>query len=324
MKFIRDNIYQGISYKAKLGLFLVSLITSILIMEFLLRFYRIGDDERNLLYKHHDLLGWFPQKNIKRVFTGSNTIHIQHNNFGFRDKEFILESQKKKILILGDSFAYGYDSEVGDRFSEILDNNLENCEIFNLGVSGYSTDQEYLLLKEYFHLINPDVVYLFYHHNDWGGNSVNHIYNGYYKPYFIYDSGTESIHLKGVPVPKSIQHLKYEYPLLYKSKIVIWLTNIFYNNSEEISVNPKITFELLKEVKSFVKKNKNTDFKVGIVGNGSTPGLIEFLDNEEFDWISIDKDKDKKFFTSTGHWSKLGNERAAKKMLGHIKISKKL
>ena len=47
------------------------------------------------------------------------------------------------------------------------------------------------------------------------------------------------------------------------------------------------------------KKNKKADFKVGIVGNGSTPGLIEFLDNEEFDWISIDKDKDKKFFIET-------------------------
>ena len=63
---------------------------------------------------------------------------------------------------------------------------------------------------------------------------------------------------------------------------------------------------------------------MGIVGNGSTPSLIEFLDNEKFDWISIDTDKGKKFFTSTGHWSKLGNERAAKKMLDHIKISKQL
>lgn len=323
MKFIKKNNYQIISYKAKLGLLFVSLITSIFILEFWLRFYRIGDDERNLLYKHHDLLGWFPKKNIKRMFTGSNTIHISHNTFGFRDKEFILDSEKKKVLILGDSFAYGYDSEVHDRFSEILDNNLNNHQIFNLGVSGYSTDQEFLLLKEYFHLINPDLVYLLYHHNDWYGNSVNHIYNGYYKPYFIHDSVKKSIRLKGVPVPKSIQHLKYEYPLLYKSKIVIWLTNIFYNNSEVISGSPQITFELLKEVKNFVKQNKSTDFKVGIVGNGSTQGLIEFLGNEKFDWISIDKDKNKKFFTSTGHWSKLGNERAAKKMLDHIKTSKK-
>jgi hypothetical protein len=308
-----------ISYKFKFGLVCVSLVISLSLLEFTLRFYRVGDDERNLLYEHHKLLGWFPQKNVSREFTGANTIQINHNSYGFRGKEFNLNTKKKKILILGDSFAYGYDSEVHERFSEILDNNLENYQIYNLGVSGYSTDQELLLLKEYYHIIEPDLVYLLYHHNDWHGNSVNHIYNGYYKPYFKLDSETQLIRLNGVPVPKSIRHLKYEYPLFYKSKIVIWLTNILYNNNiVEISENSQITFKLLKVIKIFVEQNKNADFKIGIVGNGSTPNFIEFLDNNKFDWISIDQDKDKKFFTSTGHWSKLGNIRAAKKMLDHV------
>jgi len=183
-------------------------------------------------------------KNVSREFTGANTIQINNNSHGFRDKEITFDNAKKRILILGDSFAYGYDSEVHERFSEILDNNLENYQIFNLGVGGYSTDQELLLLKEYYHLIEPDLVYLLYHHNDWHGNSVNHIYNGYYKPYFELDSETQLIRLNGVPVPKSIQHLKYEYPIFYKSKIVIWLTNILYNNNiVEISGNPQITFK---------------------------------------------------------------------------------
>lgn len=312
-----------ISYKVKFGLVCVSLVISLSLLEFALRFYRVGDDERNLLYEHHKLLGWFPQKNVSREFTGANTIQINHNSNGFRDKEITFDNAKKRILILGDSFAYGYDSEVHERFSEILDNNLENYQIFNLGVSGYSTDQELLLLKEYYHLIEPDLVYLLYHHNDWHGNSVNHIYNGYYKPYFELDSETQLIRLNGVPVPKSIQHLKYEYPIFYKSKIVIWLTNILYNNNMvEISGNPQITFKLLKVIKIFVEQNKSADFKIGIVGNGSTPNLIEFLDNNKFDWISIDQDKDRKFFTSTGHWSKLGNIRAAKKMLDHIQKKK--
>lgn len=269
------------------------------------------------------MFGWFPQKNINRTFTGANTIQISHNSYGFRDKEFIIDSKKKKILILGDSFAYGYDSEMHERYSEILDNNLQDYEIFNLGVSGYSTDQELLLLKEYFHLINPDLVYLLYCHNDWYGNSVNHVYNGYYKPYYILDSETKLIRLKGIPVPKSMLHLKYEYPLLYKSKIAIWLTNLLHNNKiVEITENPQITFELLKELKSVTEQNQNTNFKVGIVGGGGTPGLTQFLSNEGFDWITIDKYLDEKFFTSSGHWTKLGNERAAKEMLDHIQREK--
>ena len=322
---MKENNYQRTSYKAKLSLLFVSLLVSVFVLEFALRFYRVGDDERNLLYEHHKLLGWFPKKNMSKEFTGANTIQINHNSLGFRDKELSFDKGKKRILVLGDSFAYGYDSQLHQRFSEILDKKLECYQIFNFGISGYSTDQEFLLLKEYYHIIDPDLVYLLYHHNDWHGNSVNHIYNGYYKPYYVLDSETNSIRLKGIPVPKSIQHLKYEYPLFYKSKIVIWLTNILYNNNiVEISGNPQITFKLLKEIKIFVEQNKSADFKIGIVGNGSTPSLIEFLDNEKFDWISIDQDKDKKFFTSTGHWSKLGNKRAAEKMLDHIKVSKRL
>lgn len=312
------------SFKVKIGLMLSSFMCSIFILEFFLRFYRIGDDERNLLYEHHELLGWFPEKNISRRFTGAKTIQINHNSLGFRDDEFELDKAKKKILILGDSFAYGYDSELNDRFSEILDNNLENYQILNFGVSGYSTDQEFLLLKEYFHLVDPDLVYLLYNHNDWYGNSVNHLYNGYYKPYFILDSATYSIILKGVPVPKSIQHLKYEYPYLYKSRIAIFVTNMFHNRKiVEVSKSPEITFEILKELRNFVEQNQRVDLKIGIVGNGSTPGLIEFLDREKFDWMDIDKDKSKRFFTTTGHWSKMGNKRAAKNILDHIQSSNK-
>jgi len=297
------------------------LVTSLSLLEFALRFYRLGDDERNLLYEHHELFGWFPQNDINRTFKGAKTIQVNHNSYGFRGSEFNLNTKKKKILILGDSFAYGYDSEEGEIFSQILGNELEDYEIFNLGVSGYSTDQELLLLKEYFHLIKPDLVYLLYCHNDWYGNSVNQIYNGYYKPYYIEESETDSIKLQGVPVPKSILHLKYEHPILYKSKIVIWLTSILYNeNLAEITVNPKITFKLLNEFKNYLKQNQDTQFKIGIVGYGDTPGLTDFLKNENFDWIVIDNNFDAKFFTKSGHWSALGKKNAAKKMSTHIQL----
>ena len=169
--------------------------------------------------------------------------------------------------------------------------------------------------------MKPDIVYLLYHHNDWYGNSVNHLYNGYYKPYFVHDPLVNSIKLMGVPVPKSIQHLKYEYPFIYKSKIAIWLTNILHNRKiAEITVNPKITFELLKELRKFVEQNQKADFKIGVVGNGNTPGLIQFLNEQNFSWISIDNDINNKIFTSSGHWTKSGNERAAKAILSHLNI----
>ena len=307
----------------KIFLSLFSLIITILFIEFSLRYYRIGDDERNLLYQHDKDLGWFPKPNLSYDFTGALKININHNSLGFRDNEFIDNPGNKNLVFIGDSFAYGYDSEIHNRFSELVAKSLTNYDIFNLGVSGYSTDQEYLLLKKYSKSLNPDTVYLLYHHNDWHGNSVNHIYYGYHKPYFNLDEETNNLILKGVPVPKSVNHLKHEFPIIYKSKIAIWLTNIFYSNKiSEINCNPQITFNILLRLKQFVEKNLNAEFKIGIVGNGKTPGLNNFLDYNDFDFIHIDKNKSKEYYTSTGHWTISGNKKASEKIVSHLKSTK--
>jgi len=303
----------------KIGLALGSIVSTLLVLEFLLRFYRIGNDERNLLYEHHQELGWFPQKDISRQFTGATTINITHNSHGFRDDEFSVNRNTKNLVIFGDSFAYGYDSEKKDRFSDLLDKKLPNYQVMNLGVSGYSTDQEYLLLQKYFPIIKADLVYLLYCHNDWYGNSVNHVYNGYYKPYFVNDPLNNELKLMGVPVPKSIKHLKFEYPFISKSKTAIWLTNILHNRKvTDLQLDPMITFKLLNEFKRTVEEKLNAKFKIGVVGTGTTPGLIEYLNEQDFSWISIDDNKSKNYFTSSGHWSKKGNHRAAEKIFSHI------
>ena len=163
---------------------------------------------------------------------------------------------------------------------------------------------------------------MLYHHNDWYGNSVNEIYNGYYKPYFSLHIDSNNLHLNGIPVPKGIPYLKYEFPYIYKSKIAISLTNIFYTSKiKKVNVMPKITFSILLEFRKFVEENLNAKFKIGIVGNGKTPGLTEFLNTNEFDAIVIDQNQSKEFFTATGHWNKLGNQRASKQILGHLTSS---
>ena len=307
----------------KICLTLLSLFCSIVLLEFLLRFYRVGNDERNLLYEHDDYLGWFPQPNISREFTGAVKIKINHNSLGFRDREFNDNPKKKNLVFIGDSFAYGYDSEVYNRFSDIVSKILTNYNVFNLGVSGYSTDQEYLLLQKFHKVLAPNIVYLLYHHNDWHGNSVNHIYYSYHKPYFVLDEKTNNITLKGVPVPKSINHLKQEFPYIYKSKIAIWLTNIFYSSKiPESNVNPEITFNILLRLKQFVEQNIKAVFKLGIVGGGSTPNLKSFLKVNNFDFVFIDEIMSEEDYTASGHWTISGNKKASKEIVSHLKSTK--
>ena len=113
----------------KIFLSLFSLIATLLIIEFILRYYRIGDDERNLLYQHDSDLGWFPQPNLSRDFTGDVKININHNSLGFRDDEFIDNPNNKNLVFIGDSFAYGYDSEIHNRFSELVAKSLTNYDV---------------------------------------------------------------------------------------------------------------------------------------------------------------------------------------------------
>ena len=80
----------------------------------------LHEDERNLTYRYDPELGWFPIANSKKGFTGSRTIHIEHNSRGFRDVEHVVGA-KPRIIFLGDSFVWGYDVEQSeDCFSGVL------------------------------------------------------------------------------------------------------------------------------------------------------------------------------------------------------------
>lgn len=193
-------------WKRKGILLIVSLVFAVVLAEGILRvfFHRMlaaEPDERSLLYRYHERLGWFPVPNSTNLFTGSTTITTAHNHNGFRDRDHI-KSQKPRVLVLGDSFVWGYDVEAADRFTEKLQLRHPDWDIYNAGVSGYGTDQEFILLQQCFEEIQPAVVLLiFCSQTDHDDNSMNVRYGGYYKPYYVVGPGGQ-LELKGIPVPK--------------------------------------------------------------------------------------------------------------------------
>jgi GDSL-like Lipase/Acylhydrolase family len=81
--------------------------------------------------------------------------HVRRNNFGFRDvKDFIpTKQQKQRILLLGDSFAFGHGvANPADRFGDLLEARLHdaapNWEIYNVTVPGFGTTSELELLDK--------------------------------------------------------------------------------------------------------------------------------------------------------------------------------
>jgi hypothetical protein len=231
-------------------------------------------DERALLHRWHRDLGWFPIPSSTWVFEdGTVPIHVRHNAAGFRDREHAGKN-RPRLAVLGDSFVWGYDVEEGSRFTDLLAARYPGVEIFNLGVSGYGTDQELLLLKREFEGIAPDAVFLVYcRENDRGDNSADFRYEGYYKPYF--EKTPSGLRLKGVPVPRSLPFYLSAHPFAFRSHLLRLVADevlrLRHPVRKDIS-DP--THEIFGELQRFLA-DRRVPLCIGLTG--SDPELEEVL-----------------------------------------------
>ena len=152
-------------------------------------------------YLYDETLGW---RNIPnwRATTFDRPLTI--NSKGLRGKDYPYEKPKntKRILILGDSYAWGYGVADDELFSEVLEARLasleQEWEVINTGVSGWGTDQQYLFLKDEGLRYGPDIVVLaFFIGNDIDNNvaATQYLLN---KPVFV----DYRLTLGNVPVPR--------------------------------------------------------------------------------------------------------------------------
>jgi lysophospholipase L1-like esterase len=181
-----------------------------------LRYLRLDESGVQPVYAHDAELGWFPIPNSAQTYTGSRTVQVHHNSIGLRDIE-PEPTRKPTIAFVGDSFVWGYDSEEGERFTDLLRGMMLNNRIANLGVNAYGTDQEYLMLKRLWERFTPAVVVLMVCvDNDRIENATNLRYDGPYKPYFDLAAGV----FGGQPVPWS-RHLYFGHYWLARHSWVV-------------------------------------------------------------------------------------------------------
>lgn len=270
----------------------------------------VHEEERSLLYRYDELLGWFPKTNSSNAFTGSRTISVFHNSRGFRDIEQIV-NDKPGIMFIGDSFVWGYDVEQSERFTEKLRPRISNWDIYNLGVSGYATDQEYLLLKQQFSYYRPRVVFLvFCTYNDDYDNTTNTIGNGaYYKPYF--EVSDQRLVLKGVPVPKSLTYYHRQHPLLARSYLVRLLVKAL---SPEIvrNIYPP-TSAILGEMDDFLRQ-QGSRLVVGLLDR--QPALELFMNNQGIPFIQLTGAE--RYATHGLHWTPNGHTTVSNKIYDYL------
>ena len=96
-------------------------------------------------------------------------VAVRINSRGLRDVEHSLAKPPgvRRVLVLGDSFTFGYGVEENQRFSNLLARQLgAGWEFINSGVPTWGTADELSYLRDEGLKYHPDLVVLFFYRND--------------------------------------------------------------------------------------------------------------------------------------------------------------
>jgi hypothetical protein len=195
------------SLKFKIFTLFISLALALVLGELFIRWYHPFNDFSDIS------IGAFPDmydpsfgfKGIphlkQQLILPDFSISIDNNSLGYRDKDWGKKlPDRKRIIILGDSFAWGWGVEKNQSFDRILAKDLSGYETLNMANPGYSTDQEFLVLQEIGIKFNPDIVIVEFHKTDIiDGNGSASQLSRQAKPYFEVDG--DQLLLRNQPVP---------------------------------------------------------------------------------------------------------------------------
>jgi hypothetical protein len=117
-------------------------------------------------------LGWSLVPNRQGNFQHPDfSTEVSINSLGLRSREYpVARNEKKRMLVLGDSYGWGFGVNNNEIFTELMEAKHPDWEIINASVSGYGTVQEYLYLQKRGVLLKPDVVLLLFFDNDFQDN----------------------------------------------------------------------------------------------------------------------------------------------------------
>ena len=114
------------------------------------------------LFEYHPIIGYRFIPNLKCRYSFENGGYlIKTNNLGFRSSNDVSSHKKSgvnRISVFGDSYTAGDGVSNGKRYTDILEKRINNIEVFNFGLPGSGTDQQYLVYNEYAKDLKNDIV----------------------------------------------------------------------------------------------------------------------------------------------------------------------
>jgi hypothetical protein len=187
--------------KKELILAAVVMLALPIVAEVALRLGNVQFDPQ--LYTAHETRGWALRASAVGVVIGETKQYVRINNHGFRDADRNYEKPANtvRIALLGNSWTEGLQVPLDKTYCSLLEHKLtelacfsgKHVEVLNFGISGYSTAQELITLREEVWKYSPDIVVVaFYSARDVANNvrNLNNAADPEQSPYFVYRGGS--------------------------------------------------------------------------------------------------------------------------------------
>ena len=195
---------------AKTGLFLAATLFSLALSELLVRIVRDPrpmelQEQRRVFPTYYPLAegGLFTRDRDSRLryrLTPGFEMELRDslyriNSLGFRGREqtFWGHPETRRVVLLGDSYAFGLGVDQSQTLAAQLESRLQaSCRsvaVLNLGVPGYHTGQELALAERVGFDLDPDLMVLLFYANDETTEA------------FQYDPATRVLYGDALPVP---------------------------------------------------------------------------------------------------------------------------
>jgi hypothetical protein len=125
-------------------------------------------------------------------------MYVKLNAEGARDRDHAVEKDEQafRVVVVGDSYAAGFEVELEQTFWSVMERELEACpaldgrspEVINISKRGYGSAEELLALRQFGFKYAPDwVVLAFLTDNDFRNNS--RALKDSNRPYFVREGG---------------------------------------------------------------------------------------------------------------------------------------
>lgn len=306
--------------------------------------------------EYHPVLGWVHQKNKHaKLQTQHFDVPVMTNSAGLRgEREYDTAKPKSvtRLLVLGDSFVFGFGVNEEDTFARRLENRDTLLEVLNFGVPGYGIDQILLQYRSFAQKYETDLVLIGVFPEMFWRATRAFTDSGYAKPYFILSKGKRLL-LKNVPVPEPYKLRNDQFPdlveagsferLLIKSafyrllkprllKLGRNLRMIDPETSEEWIVGREILYQLTQEIRAakaipvlvilppdrWVQSDRKTSLRKSLL-RFSERHDVKMIDLTPYFTEAVKKSKLTDYYMEGDwHWTAQGHKLAADKISQYL------